>query len=68
MSTAIGKPIVLVAMKLPGYSSVNPDNLSGDYRATEHLLGLGSADRHDFRVARPARHPRTQPGLLPGIV
>ena len=38
---AIGKPIVLVDMKMPGYSSVNPDNVAGGYRATRHLLGLG---------------------------
>jgi DNA-binding LacI/PurR family transcriptional regulator len=40
---AVGKPIVLVDMKMPGYSSVNPDNVAGGYRATRHLLGLGRA-------------------------
>jgi DNA-binding LacI/PurR family transcriptional regulator len=38
---ASGKPIVLIDMKLRGYSSVNPDNHMGGYLATKHLLGLG---------------------------
>jgi DNA-binding LacI/PurR family transcriptional regulator len=40
---ASGKPIVLIDMKLRGYSSVNPDNHMGGYLATKHLLGLGRA-------------------------
>ena len=36
-----GKPMVLVDMKLRGYSSVNPDNMMGGYLATQHLLALG---------------------------
>jgi DNA-binding LacI/PurR family transcriptional regulator len=38
---ATGKPLVLIDMKLRGYSSVNPDNLMGGYLATEHLVKLG---------------------------
>jgi transcriptional regulator with XRE-family HTH domain len=38
---ASGKPMVLIDMKLRGYSSVNPDNHMGGYLATRHLLGLG---------------------------
>jgi DNA-binding LacI/PurR family transcriptional regulator len=38
---ASGKPIVLIDMKLRGYSSVNPDNHMGGYLATKHLIGLG---------------------------
>ncbi|MDN4056063.1 LacI family DNA-binding transcriptional regulator [Massilia sp. YIM B02763] len=38
---ATGKPLVLIDMKLRGYSSVNPDNHMGGYLATRHLLGLG---------------------------
>ena len=38
---ASGKPLVLIDMKLRGYSSVNPDNLMGGYLATRHLIGLG---------------------------
>lgn len=38
---ATGKPLVLIDMKLRGYSSVNPDNLMGGYLATRHLLDLG---------------------------
>ncbi len=38
---SMGKPIVLIDMKLRGYSSVNPDNLMGGYLATRHLIELG---------------------------
>ncbi|NHZ61300.1 LacI family DNA-binding transcriptional regulator [Massilia genomosp. 1] len=38
---ASGKPLVLIDMKLRGYSSVNPDNFMGGYLATRHLIGLG---------------------------
>jgi DNA-binding LacI/PurR family transcriptional regulator len=38
---ASGKPLVLIDMKLRGYSSVNPDNHMGGYLATRHLIGLG---------------------------
>jgi DNA-binding LacI/PurR family transcriptional regulator len=38
---ATGKPMVLIDMKMPGYSSVNPDNLLGGYLATQHLIRLG---------------------------
>ncbi|NHZ99443.1 LacI family DNA-binding transcriptional regulator [Massilia sp. CCM 8734] len=38
---ASGKPLVLIDMKLRGYSSVNPDNFMGGYLATKHLIGLG---------------------------
>jgi DNA-binding LacI/PurR family transcriptional regulator len=38
---ATGKPLVLIDMKLRGYSSVNPDNMMGGYLATKHLLDLG---------------------------
>jgi DNA-binding LacI/PurR family transcriptional regulator len=38
---ATGKPLVLIDMKLRGYSSVNPDNFMGGYLATKHLIGLG---------------------------
>jgi len=38
---ASGKPIVLIDMKLRGYSSVNPDNHMGGQLATRHLIGLG---------------------------
>jgi DNA-binding LacI/PurR family transcriptional regulator len=36
-----GKPIVLIDMKLRGYSSVNPDNMMGGYLATQHLIERG---------------------------
>jgi len=36
-----GKPMVLIDMKLRGYSSVNPDNMMGGYLATKHLISLG---------------------------
>jgi len=36
-----GKPLVLIDMKLSGYSSANPDNLMGGYLATRHLLEIG---------------------------
>ena len=36
-----GKPLVLIDMKMRGYSSVNPDNLMGGYLATQHLIKLG---------------------------
>jgi DNA-binding LacI/PurR family transcriptional regulator len=38
---ASGKPLVLIDMKLRGYSSVNPDNMMGGYLATRHLIALG---------------------------
>ncbi|WP_323142185.1 LacI family DNA-binding transcriptional regulator [Massilia phyllosphaerae] len=38
---ATGKPLVLIDMKLRGYSSVNPDNLMGGQLATRHLIKLG---------------------------
>jgi DNA-binding LacI/PurR family transcriptional regulator len=38
---ATGKPLVLIDMKMRGYSSVNPDNLMGGYLATQHLIKLG---------------------------
>jgi len=38
---ATGKPLVLIDMKLRGYSSVNPDNMMGGYLATKHLLDVG---------------------------
>ena len=38
---ASGKPLVLIDMRLRGYSSVNPDNMMGGYLATRHLLSLG---------------------------
>jgi DNA-binding LacI/PurR family transcriptional regulator len=38
---ASGKPLVLIDMKLRGYSSVNPDNHMGGYLATQHLISLG---------------------------
>jgi DNA-binding LacI/PurR family transcriptional regulator len=36
-----GKPMVLIDMKMRGFSSVNPDNLMGGYLATQHLIRLG---------------------------
>jgi DNA-binding LacI/PurR family transcriptional regulator len=38
---ASGKPLVLIDMKLRGYSSVNADNHMGGYLAAKHLIGLG---------------------------
>jgi DNA-binding LacI/PurR family transcriptional regulator len=38
---ASGKPLVLIDMKLRGYSSVNPDNYMGGLLAARHLLSLG---------------------------
>ncbi|MES3023525.1 MAG: LacI family DNA-binding transcriptional regulator [Pseudomonadota bacterium] len=38
---ATGKQLVLIDMKLRGYSSVNPDNFMGGYLATKHLLDIG---------------------------
>jgi DNA-binding LacI/PurR family transcriptional regulator len=38
---ATGKPLVLIDMKMRGYSSVNPDNLMGGYLATQHLIKVG---------------------------
>ena len=35
------EPLVLIDMKLRGYSSVNPDNHMGGYLATQHLISLG---------------------------
>ncbi|SFU62863.1 LacI family DNA-binding transcriptional regulator [Pseudoduganella namucuonensis] len=37
----LGKQLVLVDMRLRGYSSVNPDNMMGGYQATRHLIALG---------------------------
>jgi DNA-binding LacI/PurR family transcriptional regulator len=36
-----GKPLVLIDSKVHGYSSVNPDNMTGAYLATQHLLRSG---------------------------
>jgi DNA-binding LacI/PurR family transcriptional regulator len=36
-----GKPLVLVDMHLPGYTSVNPDHRLGGYLATRHLIQQG---------------------------
>lgn len=36
-----GKPLVLIDMKLAGYSSANPDNMMGGYLAARHLLDIG---------------------------
>jgi DNA-binding LacI/PurR family transcriptional regulator len=36
-----GKPLVLVDMHLPGFSSVNPDHHLGGYLATRHLIRTG---------------------------
>ncbi len=36
-----GKPMVLVDMRLPGFTSVNPDNRLGGYLATRHLIQTG---------------------------
>lgn len=36
-----GKHLVLIDMKLRGYSSVNPDNMMGGYLATKHLIDTG---------------------------
>jgi len=38
---ATGKQLVLIDMKLRGYSSVNPDNFMGGYLATKHLIDTG---------------------------
>ena len=38
---ATGKQLVLIDMKLRGYSSVNPDNMMGGYLATRHLVETG---------------------------
>jgi DNA-binding LacI/PurR family transcriptional regulator len=38
---ATGKQLVLIDMKLRGYSSVNPDNFMGGYLATRHLIDTG---------------------------
>ena len=38
---ASARPMVLIDMKLRGYSSVNPDNLMGGYLAVQHLISLG---------------------------
>ena len=37
----VGKPIVLVDMLRPGFTSINPDNFGGGYLATQHLLKCG---------------------------
>lgn len=39
--SASGKPLVLVDMRLPGYSCVNSDHQLGGYLATRHLLQSG---------------------------
>jgi DNA-binding LacI/PurR family transcriptional regulator len=36
-----GKPMVLVDMHRRGFTSINPDNMSGGYLATQHLLRCG---------------------------
>lgn len=36
-----GKPLVLVDMHLPGYTSVNPDHRLGGYLAARHLIQAG---------------------------
>ncbi|MBI1834461.1 MAG: LacI family DNA-binding transcriptional regulator, partial [Burkholderiales bacterium] len=36
-----GKPMVLLDMQLPGYTSINPDNRLGGYLATRHLIKTG---------------------------
>ncbi len=38
---ASGKPMVLIDMQLPGYTSINPDNRLGGYLATRHLIKVG---------------------------
>lgn len=38
---SIGKPLVLIDMKLAGYTSANPDNMMGGYLAVRHLLEIG---------------------------
>ncbi len=37
----LGKPLVLIDMKLAGYTSANPDNMMGGYLAARHLLDIG---------------------------
>lgn len=37
----MGKPMVLIDMKLAGYTSANPDNMMGGYLAARHLLDIG---------------------------
>src|SRR5471032_2225371 len=51
---AAGKPLVLIDMKLRGYSSVNPDNLAGGQLATRHLIALGR--RRIALIAGPLGH------------
>jgi DNA-binding LacI/PurR family transcriptional regulator len=36
-----GKPLALVDMQLPGFSSINPDHHLGGYLATRHLIRTG---------------------------
>lgn len=36
-----GKPVILVDNHQPGYLSVNTDNLTGAYQATQHLIAMG---------------------------
>lgn len=38
---AMGKPLALIDMRLPGYSSVNPENMRGGYLAAQHLVSIG---------------------------
>ncbi|NTY02462.1 LacI family DNA-binding transcriptional regulator [Deinococcus sp. JMULE3] len=38
-----GKPVVLVDHAAPGLPSVNTDNVSGAYQATQHLIATGRA-------------------------
>lgn len=38
---ATGKPMALVDMRAPGFSSVNTDNAGGAFQATRHLLESG---------------------------
>ena len=36
-----GKPMVLIDMHLPGYTSINPNHRLGGYLATQHLISTG---------------------------
>ncbi|GGJ59112.1 LacI family DNA-binding transcriptional regulator [Deinococcus roseus] len=36
-----GKPVILVDNHQPGYLTVNSDNLTGAYQATQHLIAMG---------------------------
>lgn len=39
--TALEKPMALVDLWAPGFSTINPDNLDGGYRITQHLIEQG---------------------------